>query len=262
LASSTAAWGGKTLSAQADRPLAGQCALVTGGARRIGREIALTLARAGADVAFTYLKSETDAEQTRAALSKTGVRGFAIRCDLRDVKSIKTLAAEATTKLGRLDLLVNNAGAYETVDFDQISPEQWDVMFDVNVRAAFFISQACAKQLRARKGRIINIGSLGGIRPWATHAHYCASKAALHMLTQSAAKALAPEVKVNCIAPGMIDQGESARGSDVLEHFAAKTPVQRNGTAIDVAQSVLFLATCPDFITGQILSVDGGLGLV
>jgi len=221
----------------------------------------LTLARAGADIAFTYLKSENDAEQTTGALTKSGVRTFSIRCDLRDVKSIESCAGEAIAKLGRIDLLVNNAGAYETVGFEEITPEQWDAMFDVNVRAAFFMSQACAKELRARKGRIVNIGSLGGIRPWATHAHYCASKAALHMLTQSAAKALAPEVKVNCIAPGMIDQGESARGSEVLERFEAKTPVQRNGTAADVAQSVLFLATCPDFITGQILAVDGGLGL-
>ncbi|HEU5233793.1 MAG TPA: SDR family oxidoreductase [Terriglobales bacterium] len=242
--------------------MAGKCALVTGGARRIGKEIALTLARAGADVAFTYLKSGKDAEQTNAALAKSGVRTFSIRCDLRDVKSIEPCAGEAIAKLGRLDLLINNAGAYETVSFEEIMPEQWDAMFDVNVRAAFFMSQACAKELRAHKGRIVNIGSLGGIRPWATHAHYCASKAALHMLTQSAAKALAPEIKVNCIAPGMIDQGESARGSEVLENFAVKTPVQRNGTAADVAQSVLFLATCPDFITGQILAVDGGLGLV
>lgn len=256
-----ASCGGKTLNVQADRPLMGQCALVTGGARRIGREIALTLAQAGADVAFTYLKSGNDAQQTITALSQSGIRSFAISCDLRDVNSIKSCAKETIRKFGRLDLLINNAGAYETVRFEEITPEQWDAMFDVNVRAAFLMSQACAKQLRANKGRIINIGSLGGIRPWETHAHYCASKAALHMLTQTAAKALAPEVKVNCIAPGMIDQGESARGSEVLEHFATKTPVQRNGTAADVAQSVLFFATCPDFITGQILAVDGGLGL-
>ncbi len=261
MAGSAASCGGEELSIQAERPLTGKCALVTGGARRIGREIALTLAGAGADVAITYRKSGKDAEQTTTALSKLRVRCFSVHCDLRDVNSIESAAADAVAKLGKLDLLVNNAGAYDTVEFERISAEQWDAMFDVNVRAAFFMSQACARELRARKGRIVNIGSLGGIRPWATHAHYCASKAALHMLTQAAAKALAPEVKVNCIAPGMIDQGESAHGSEVLEHFAAKTPVQRNGSAMDVAQSVLFFATCPDFITGQILAVDGGLGL-
>lgn len=134
-------------------------------------------------------------------------------------------------------------------------------MFAVNIRGAFLTTQACAHELRSRSGRVINIGSLGGIRPWATHVHYCASKAALHMLTQASAKALAPEIKVNCVAPGMIDQGESERGSEILEHFAAKTPIQRNGSARDVAQGVLFFAACPHFITGQILAVDGGLSL-
>lgn len=156
---------------------------------------------------------------------------------------------------------MNNAGAYQTRNFGEISVEEWDDMFAVNVRGTFLVTRACEDELRKRHGRIINIGSLGGIRPWATHVHYCASKAALHMLTQASAKALAPEVTVNCVAPGMIDQGESERGSETLQHFAAKTPMLRNGTASDVAQAVLFFATCPDFITGQILTVDGGLTL-
>jgi len=106
----------------------------------------------------------------------------------------------------------------------------------------------------------VNVGSLGGIRPWATHAHYCTSKAALHMLTQISAKALAPDIKVNCVAPGMIDQGE-AEHEEIRRRFLEKTPMQRNGSANDVAQAVLFFATCPDFITGQVLVVDGGLAL-
>ena len=134
-------------------------------------------------------------------------------------------------------------------------------MFAVNVRGTFLMTQACLHELRRSHGRVINIGSLGGIRPWATHAHYCASKAALHMFTQASAKALAPDVNVNCVAPGMIDQGESERGSNTQEHFAEKTPMRRNGSAADVAQGVLFFATCPDFITGQILAIDGGLSL-
>jgi 3-oxoacyl-[acyl-carrier protein] reductase/pteridine reductase len=161
---------------------------------------------------------------------------------------------------GRLDLLVNNAGSYETRDFADISVEDWDEIFAVNVRGAFLMTQACASHLRASQGRIVNIGSLGGIRPWARHAHYCASKAALHMLTQASAKALAPDIAVNCVAPGMIDQGESER-STTLSRFAQKTPMQKNGSASDVAQAVLFFATCPEFITGQILAVDGGLSL-
>lgn len=184
-----------------------------------------------------------------------------MRCDLRNAKAVPYGAKQAISQLGKLDLLVNNAGAYQTRNFAEISAEDWDDMFAVNVRGAFLMTQACAQALRTRLGRVINIGSLGGVRPWATHAHYCTSKAALHMLTQTSAKALAPEIKVNCVAPGMIDQGESERGSETLEHFAVKTPMQKNGSAQDVAQGVLFFATCPDFITGQILAVDGGLGL-
>jgi NAD(P)-dependent dehydrogenase (short-subunit alcohol dehydrogenase family) len=184
-----------------------------------------------------------------------------VRCDLRDAKAVPNVAKHAISQLGKLDILVNNAGAYQTRDLVEISAEEWDEMFAINVRGTFLMTQACTQELRGRRGRIINIGSLGGIRPWATHAHYCASKAALHMLTQVSAKALAPEIAVNCIAPGMIDQGESERGSETLEHFAGKTPMQKNGSAQNVAQGVLFFATCPDFITGQILAVDGGLGL-
>jgi len=113
--------------------------------------------------------------------------------------------------------------------------------------------------LRAAHGRIVNIGSLGGIHAWAGHAHYCSSKAAVHMLTQAMAKAFAPEVSVNCVAPGWIEMGDSAGGA--AERFAAKTPMKRNGTAEDVAEAVLFFATGPGFVTGQILAVDGGLGL-
>ena len=158
-------------------------------------------------------------------------------------------------------MLINNAGGYQTRNFEDISPEDWDEIFAVNVRSAFLMTQACTTELRRQQGRVVNIGSLGGIRPWATHAHYCASKAALHMLTQASAKALAPEIKVNCVAPGMIDQGESERGSETLDRSAAKTPLRRNGSAVEVAQAVVFFTTCPDFITGQILAVDGGLTL-
>jgi NAD(P)-dependent dehydrogenase (short-subunit alcohol dehydrogenase family) len=115
--------------------------------------------------------------------------------------------------------------------------------------------------LRAAEGRIVNIGSLGGLHAWADHAHYCASKAALHMLTQAMAKAFAPQVSVNCVAPGWIEMEEPA-AAEAGARFAARTPMRRNGTADDVAQAVLFFATGPRFVTGQILMVDGGLGLV
>jgi 3-oxoacyl-[acyl-carrier protein] reductase/pteridine reductase len=159
---------------------------------------------------------------------------------------------------GRLDILVNNAGTFASAALESISPAAWDAMFAANTRGPFLMAQAALPHLRAAHGRILNIGSLGGIQPWATHGHYCTSKAALHMLSQVMAKAWAPEVSVNCIAPGMIVQGEVGAA---YQHFADRTPMKRNGTAADVAAAALFFATGPHFITGQLLAVDGGLGL-
>ena len=132
-------------------------------------------------------------------------------------------------------------------------------MFATNTRGPFLVAQAAYPHLLAASGRIINIGSLGGMHPWSTHAHYCTSKAALHMLSQTMAKAWAPAVSVNCVAPGMIVLSETHDAA--YDSFAKKTPMQRNGRAEDVAAAVLFFATCPSFITGQLLAVDGGLGL-
>ena len=242
----------------ASAPLAGSAALVTGGARRIGRAIALRLAASGANVAITYRDSQPEAEDTVRALAALDVDAFAVRTDLADAESIRQSVAAVVEEFGRLDLLVNNAGLFEQAALQEITPEQWDRMFATNTRAPFLMAQAAYPHLRAISGRIVNIGSLGGSHPWATHAHYCASKAALHMLSETMAKAWAPEVSVNCVVPGMIVQGEI---DEAYARFAAKTPMQRNGTAEDVAAAVLFFATGPHFITGQLLAVDGGLGL-
>lgn len=241
-----------------DKLLTGKTALVTGAAKRIGRAIALTLAEGGANVAITYLNSQAEAEETVRALAEYGVEAMAVRCDLRDVESIEQTVAAVVEEFGRLDLLVNNAGSFESVALENITAEQWDAMFATNTRAPFLMAKAAWPHLTAARGRIINIGSLGGQHPWATHGHYCTSKAALHMLSKTMAKAWAPEISVNCIAPGMIVQGEV---SEAYEHYAWKTPMQRNGTADDVAAAALFFATAPHFITGQLLTVDGGLGL-
>lgn len=237
----------------------GKSVLVTGGARRIGREIALTLAAAGADVAFSYLSSKNDAQRTLADLKAQGVRALALRCDVRVERSVTAALRQLEAKFGGLDVLVNNAGAYATTDFEKITARQWDEMFAINTRGPFLMSRLCVPMLRARRGRIINIGSLGGLRPWASHPHYCASKAALVMLTQVTAKALAPEISVNCVSPGMISSSNSQ--SAFLRHIARKTPMKRAGTAAEVAAAVMFFASGPHFITGQVLGVDGGLGL-
>lgn len=239
-------------------PLAGRCALVTGGAKRIGRTLALTLAEAGADVAITFRGSANEAEETVSALEAAGVRALAVHCDVREEASVQAAITSAVNGLGRLDLLVNNAGAFETVPLEKISAGEWDAMFEVNTRGPFLVAKAAHEHLKAAQGRIVNIGSLGGLHPWATHGHYCTSKAALHMLSSTMAKAWAPEISVNCVAPGMIVMGEL---NVAYEQFALKTPMQRNGSAQDVAAAVLFFATGPHFITGQLLAVDGGLGL-
>jgi len=240
------------------RPLEGQSALVTGGAKRIGRAIALTLASAGADVAITYLNSPEDAEKTVEGIRGYGVRAFAVQADLMQSDQIDEAARAVTAELGGVDLLVNNAGLFASAAMEEITAEQWDWMFATNTRAPFLVAKALHAALKTARGRIVNIGSLGGIHAWATHAHYCTSKAALHMLSQTMAKAWAPEISVNCVAPGMIVQGEVG---EIYQQFAERTPMGRNGTADDVAAAVLFFATAPHFITGQLLAVDGGLGL-
>ncbi|HWZ52933.1 MAG TPA: SDR family NAD(P)-dependent oxidoreductase [Granulicella sp.] len=240
------------------RLLAGKTVLVTGAAKRIGRAIALGFAEQGANVAITYGASADEAEETVQALADLDVEAMSVRCDLRDPEDIRETVSAVVEEFGRLEILVNNAGIFESVALEEISLEQWDRMFDTNTRGPFLMAQAAYPHLRAANGRIINIGSLGGTHPWATHAHYCTSKAALHMLSQTMAKAWAPEISVNCIAPGMIVQGEVGAG---YEEFARRTPMGRNGRAADVAAAALFFATGPHFITGQLLAVDGGLGL-
>jgi len=240
--------------------LVGKAALVTGGARRIGREIALQLAAASAEVTITYRNSRTEAEETIKAIKDLGRLAIAVECDVRSEESVRDAVVAAVNFHGRLDVLVNNAAVFQSIPLDQLTLEQWDTVFATNTRGPFLLARQALSHLRKSQGRIVNIGSLGGLRAWADHAHYCSSKAALHMLTQAMAKAFAPEVAVNCVAPGWIDLGEEGDQSAAL-HFASKTPMKRNGTARDVADAVVFFAGAASFVTGQILSVDGGLGL-
>ncbi len=283
-------------------PLAGKSAFVTGGARRIGRSIALALAGAGADVAISYRSSQVEAAQTAAEIVALGRRSLAIACDVRSEPSVRAAVAAVTAAFDHLDILVNNAAVFGSAALESLTLEQWDTVFETNARGPFLVAREALPRLRAARGRIVNIGSLGGIRAWAGHAHYCASKAALHMLTQAMAKAFAPEVSVNCVAPGWIEMEDSpdlpqatqpsessalpqpsrsaakrraspeavappfpaslvGRVGSEAARFAAKTPMGRNGAADDVAQAVLFFTTGPHFVTGQILSVDGGLSL-
>ncbi len=233
---------------------------MTGAAKRLGRAIALAGAENGADVAITYRESAREARAVVAELALHGVEALAVRCDITDEKSVREMVKEVAGELGGVDILVNNAANYETVEFEKITVAQWDAIFASNTRGPFLVSREALPYLRKRKGHIINMGSLGGLRPWATHAHYCSSKAAVHMLTKVMAKALAPEIAVNAVAPGMIDLGERAAKA-FMRKMAKQTPMQRSGAAGDIAAAVMFFATAPHFITGQIMAVDGGLGL-
>src|SRR6202162_4257963 len=241
-------------------PLSGKTILVTGAAKRLGRAIALAAAENGADVAITYRESAREARAVVGELAQHGVDALAVRCDVTDEKSVREMVKEVARELGGIDVLVNNAANYETVEFEKITVAQWDAIFAANTRGPFVVSREALPYLRKRRGRIVNMGSLGGLRPWATHAHYCSSKAALHMLTKVMAKALAPEIAVNAVAPGMIDLGEKSAAA-FMKRMTSQTPMRRNGSGEEISAAVLFFAPSPHFITGQILAVDGGIGL-
>lgn len=240
--------------------LTGQVVLVTGAAKRLGRAIALAAADEGADVAITYRNSEREARAVVRELSRRRVEALAVRCDVTDEVGVREMVKEVAATLGGIDVLINNAANYETAEFEKLTVAQWDAIFASNTRGPFLVSREALPYLRKGRGRIVNMGSLGGLKPWATHAHYCSSKAAVHMLTKVMAKALAPEIAVNAVAPGMIDLGEKA-ATGFMQRMKKQTPMRRNGTADDIAAAVMFFATGPSFITGQILVVDGGIGL-
>lgn len=227
--------------------------LVTGAAKRIGRAIALRLAQEGARVAIHYHGSE---EEARATAAKCGNAPL-FRANLERVAEIEKMFAAIERSFGRLDGLVNNAARFTRIDPLEITETDWDFIHSVNLKATFFCCQQAARRMLASGGgRIVNLSSLGGLRPWAHHAHYCASKAGVIMLTRALAKAFAPRVTVNSVAPGVIPFGEP---DERIRRLVAKTPARRAGTAEEIADAVCFFLTAPDFITGQILAVDGGL---
>jgi 3-oxoacyl-[acyl-carrier protein] reductase/pteridine reductase len=232
--------------------LAGKAVLVTGAAKRIGRGIALRLAEEGARVAIHYSRSEAEA---RATAEDCGAALF--RANLESVAEIVRMFAEVEERLGRLDGLVNNAARFTRFDPLEITEKDWDFIHSVNLKAVFFCCQSGVRLMKKTGGgRIVNISSLGGIRPWANHAHYCASKAGVIMLTRALAKAFAPEITVNSVAPGVIpfdDIDEEGR------RMIAATPARRGGTPAEIADGVVYFLKASNYVTGQILAVDGGL---
>jgi 3-oxoacyl-[acyl-carrier protein] reductase/pteridine reductase len=233
--------------------LEGRVILVTGAAKRIGRGIALRLAREGARVAIHYNGSESEARATAAECGNAPT----FKANLERVGEIETLFAAVEKHFGRIDGLVNNAARFTRIDPLEITEADWDFVHSVNLKATFFCCQQGARRMMAKGGgRIVNISSLGGLRPWAHNAHYCASKAGVIMLTRALAKAFAPKVTVNSVAPGVIPFGEP---DNRILRLVAATPAKRAGTAEEIAEAVVYFLAASNFVTGQVLAVDGGL---
>ncbi len=241
-----------------EHALQGQVALVTGAGRRLGRVIALTLGRAGANVVVNYHRSRAEALETADEIKALGVQAFVVRADVSRPAPVRAMFRAVEKRFGRLDILVNNAGVFFPGKWDKLTERDWDRILGVNLKGTFFCAQAAARIMqRQRRGCIINISSLGGLEAWPSYTHYCASKAAVVMLTRCLARALAPHIRVNSVAPGTI-LFPGARRSRFAENVIRTTPLQKAGRPEDVAEMVLYLVTRSDFITGQVFAVDGG----
>jgi len=226
---------------------------VTGAAKRIGRVIALRLASEGARVVIHYNNSEEEARKT--AKECGGAPVYA--ANLGSVDEIKTLFHDVSRDLGRIDGLVNNAARFTRIDPLEVTEADWDFIHSINLKATFFCCQQAAKQmLEGDGGKIVNISSLGAIKAWAHHAHYCSSKAGVVMLTRALAKAWAPKISVNSVAPGVIPFGEP---DERIKKLVAATPACRAGTPEEIADAVMYFMTATNFVTGQLIAVDGGL---
>jgi NAD(P)-dependent dehydrogenase (short-subunit alcohol dehydrogenase family) len=242
----------------AAKQLDGQVALVTGAAKRIGRSIALRLAAEGAAVVVNYRGSKQEAETVAGEIQASGAKAIAVQADVSKRAEVAKLFRAAEKAFGRLDILVNNAGEFFAAKFEELTDEQWDGILDINLKSQFLCAQAAAPIMKRQgRGRIINLASLGGMLPWPSFTHYCVSKAGSIMLTRCLARALSPEILVNSVAPGTIQ----FPGEPPDEEYIRRVPLHRTGTGDDIAGAVMYLATA-DFVTGQVMVVDGGRALV
>jgi NAD(P)-dependent dehydrogenase (short-subunit alcohol dehydrogenase family) len=240
--------------------LRGSVVLVTGGAHRLGRAIALGFAQAGADVIIHYHSSGAKAGATLAELRGLGVRAAALQADLSRVEEAERLGDQALGQWGRLDVLVNSSGVWGATPVGSTAQEQWDQFLNLNLRGAFFLTQRAAPALRAARGAVVNIADVGALRPWRNHTPYLVSKGGLVTMTEALAKDLAPEVRVNAIAPGPVllpDDWDEQRA----ESSKKTVLLRRLGTPEDVAHAAVFLAQA-SYITGAVLPVDGGNRLI
>lgn len=242
--------------------LKGKTALITGAGTGIGRSIALRLAAAGADIAINYSRSEKEALQTQREVEESGVRSLVYKANVADDGQVRTMVRKTIETLGRLDVLVNNAGVtyfVDHADLEGLKEEYWDRIMGVNVKGMFFCCRAAAGELKKRKGCIINITSVAGLMGLGSSIAYAASKAAAISLTKSLARVMAPEVRVNSIAPGIVLTRWVEGQEDHVQRLAQGTPMGRIATAEDVSEVAYALITQAGFVTGQSIVVDGGM---
>jgi pteridine reductase len=243
-------------------PLAGHCVLVTGGAKRLGAAIGRRLHAAGANVVVHYHQSQPSADELVAELERARAgSALAVRADLHDAERLPLLVDATLARFGRLDVLVNNASTFYPTPVGSITLAQFDDLVGTNLRAPLFLSQAAAPALRAARGLIINMVDIHGRRPLKAHPVYSAAKAGLVMLTQSLARELGPEVRVNAIAPGPVLWPERDIDPQLKDEIIAKTALKRSGSPEDIARTAYFFAAEAPYVTGQVIAVDGGRSL-
>jgi pteridine reductase len=238
-----------------DAPLLNRVALVTGAAKRLGRAVALRLAREGAHVVIHYRSSEAEAREVVSEIENLGRRGIALAADLGSVSAIKQLFDQVSAHFGRLDILVNSAANFLRTEFRSTTEKLWDESLDTNLKAPFFCAQAAGPLLKKNHGVIINFADIGGILAWPGYTPHCISKAGIIMLTRCLAKELAPDVRVNAVAPGTITMPGDP--PDWEADFVRRAPLHRTGTPDDVGDAVMYLIT-GSFVTGQVLILDAG----
>ena len=243
------------------QPNSSKVALITGAARRIGAEIATHLHAAGMNIVVHYHSSQAEAEALCAHLNKLRENSaIAIQANLLDMSELRTLVDHAADIWGRLDVLINNASRFYKTDIEKTSEADWYDLMDSNLKAPFFLAQAALAYLKQENGSIINIADIHGERPLRDYSVYCLSKAGLVMLTKVLAKELGPNIRVNAISPGAIawPEGENDLSDTNKQQIISKTALQRHGAPSDIAKAVLYLVRDAEYVTGQVIVVDGG----
>jgi pteridine reductase len=235
--------------------LLNRVALVTGSGKRLGRAVAIGLAEQGADVVIHYRSSEAEAREAVAEIEKLGRRSVALQADLAQISELPQLFQKVQANFGRLDILVNSAANFLQTEFASTTEKVWDASLDTNLKAVFFCCQAAAPLLKKSNGAIINFADIGGIQGWPGFIPHSISKAGIIMLTRCLAKELAPEVRVNAIAPGTITMPGDL--PELEADFVKLAPLHRSGRPNDIVAAVSYLAAA-GFVTGQVLVVDGG----